>query len=129
MGQVAVTGAFATCTFGVAPAAITAIPVMVTVEKKPVVRATDIAPMANVGSFGMCTTQVNPAVAAATAAALGVPTPAPCVPNVAGPWTATSPTVTVGGVPVVTSSSMCMCAWTGVIRLGFAGSVQTTTPP
>ena len=57
------------------------------VEMMPAANITDFAPITNIASFSMCTTQSNPAVAAATTAALGVPTPAPCVPVIPAPWT------------------------------------------
>ncbi len=44
-------------------------------EGKPVATIQDIAPNANISSFGMCKSLANPQVASATAAALGVLTP------------------------------------------------------
>jgi hypothetical protein len=69
----------------------------------------------------MCMSQANPEVAAATAAAMGVLTPMPCVP-VTTPWSPGDPMVTIGpaGFPALDASSKCMCAWGGEI------TIQTT---
>jgi len=69
----------------------------------------------------------NPTVAAATAAALGVLTPMPCIP-VTMPWTPGSPTVMIGGMPALNNTSMCTCAWGGMIQIGFPGQVTTNVP-
>ena len=42
-------------------------------------------PLANIMTFGMCISPTNPAFVAATAAALGVPTPVPCIPATPAP--------------------------------------------
>ena len=52
---------------------------------------TDFVPMLNIPTFGMCMSPANPAVQAATTAAQGVFTPAPCVPATADPWGAAAP--------------------------------------
>ncbi len=87
----------------------------------PVASIMDYAPVVNIPTFGMCITQSNPAVAAATAAALGVPTPAPCVPATAAPWIPTAPTVMVGTFPALCQGSTCMCSYGGVIQITVPG--------
>jgi hypothetical protein len=101
---------------------------MVSAGGQPIATIMDYTPMANIPSFGMCTTQSNPAVAAATAAALGTPTPAPCAPVIAAPWAPGSSTLMVGNKPALTSSSSCMCLWGGKISITKAGQTDTTTP-
>jgi hypothetical protein len=81
----------------------------------------DFVPMENIMPFGMCTAETNPVVIAATAAALGVPTPAPCIPATTSPWVPGSPTVLVGGQPALTNTSKCMCTWLGVISITVPG--------
>ena len=85
------------CSFGMAPSTLTVLPIRrVMVEGRPVAAIADIAPMVNVAPFGMCTSLANPSVASATAAALGVLTPMPCVPALAGPWKPGAATTQVG---------------------------------
>jgi hypothetical protein len=74
----------------------------------------------------MCSSLANPTVAAATAAALGVLTPMPCVPVTPAPWVPGSPTVMIGGVPALNSTCKCMCTWAGVIQITVPGPVRTT---
>ncbi|WP_134766691.1 DUF4280 domain-containing protein [Nocardioides sp. 1609] len=123
----AVTGAMLACTFGVAPSTLNTLPAkLVMVEGRPVATIPDIAPGMNIAPFGMCTSLANPTVAGATAAALGVLTPMPCVPVVPGPWTPGAPKTLIGGVPALTAGSMCNCAWGGVISMTMSGAVRTT---
>ena len=115
-----VTGATCMCTMGTAPGQInpTNQP-SIHVGGKPVASIADAAPMTNITPFGMCTSMANPAVAAATAAALGVLTPQPCTPTPAGTWICPGK-VRVGGKPVLTNEGKIMCA--------FAGSISITNP-
>jgi len=58
---------------------------------------------------------------------MGVLTPMPCVP-VTMPWAPGSPTCLIGGMPALNNTSKCMCAWGGVIQIGFPGQVTTNVP-
>ncbi len=119
------TGAVLQCPFGLAPAPFSALPVpRVMISGRPAGVLTDMGPMVNIPSFGMCSNPANPSVAAATAAALGVLTPMPCVPVPAGPWLNPSAKVTAGGRPAVTDGSKLMCAWGGQISVQFSGQIN-----
>ncbi len=116
------------CSFGMAPGTLMVLPVnRVLAQNKPVANIQDQKPFVNIIPFGMCTSLANPAVAAATTAALGVLTPVPCAPIVVAPWTPGSPKVLVGNQPVLGPTSMCTCAWAGVITIGFPGQTSVVT--
>ncbi|WP_420114493.1 DUF4280 domain-containing protein [Pseudactinotalea sp.] len=119
-------GASAMCPFGAAPATLvgTSAPTVL-IEGKPAITMRDTIPLVNVPSFGMCSSPSNPSVVAATAAAMGVLTPMPCVP-VLGPWSNTTAQTTAGGAPVVTLGSVCTCAYGGVIQVVNPGQVRAT---
>jgi len=122
-----VTGAMLQCSFGVAPTTLNVLPMSrVTIEGRPAAAITDMAPMVNIPPFGMCSSAANPTVAAATAAAMGVLTPMPCVPAVAGPWIPNAPTTMIGGKPALVSGSTCVCSFGGVISITMPGAVRTT---
>lgn len=127
MGQAAVSGAMMMCTFGMAPAALNALPTSrVLVEGRPVADITSTATGVNIPPFGMCTSLANPTVAAATSAALGVLTPMPCVPVVPAPWAPGAPTTIVGGKPMLVAPSTATCAYGGVISLTNPGATTTS---
>ena len=116
------TGGVLCCTFGTAPAPFSALPApRVTAGGLPAGVLTDMAPAVNIPPFGLCSSPANPAVAAATAAALGALTPMPCLPVPAGPWLSPAPAVMIGGRPALTSGSRLVCAWGGQIGVRFAG--------
>lgn len=124
-----VMGAMLTCPFGVAPSTLVVLPTpKVMFEKKPVATIMDNKPIVNIPPFGMCMSLTNPAVAAATALALGVLTPMPCTPVIPAPWAPGSPTVLVGNVPALNATSMCTCAWGGVITISFGGATTEMIP-
>jgi hypothetical protein len=99
---------------------------LVLADGKPVGTISDSAGMANVGPFGMCMSLANPAVAAATAAALGVLTPQPCTPVPAGTWIPTQPKVLVKGQPVLCGDCKMMCAYAGTISMVMPGQFKVT---
>src|SRR5688572_33105549 len=101
MGKQVVNTAQLQCSMGTAPAALVVIPAAVTVENQPPATIPDMIPVSNIPTFGMCNATANPAVIAATSAALGVHTPAPCVPAPAAPWSPGSSKVTIGGKPAL----------------------------
>lgn len=110
-------GALLSCSFGV-----TTSPLMVTPENKtassaPLATTMDYVPMKNIMPFGMCNSMVNPQVAAATTAALGVLTPMPCIPNVVAPWAPGNPNVLIANKPLLNNSCKANCLWGGVIQI------------
>lgn len=118
-----------TCTFGVAPSML-----VVTPEKKvlsgmqPAATIMDFIPMKNILPFGMCITPSNPAVASATAAAMGVLTPMPCIPVVVSPWKVGATNVVIGGIPALDNISTNMCNWGGVIMVASPGQFTEMIP-
>jgi hypothetical protein len=110
-------GALIKCVFGDVPSPLMVLPMNRVVQTLPVANIMDMAPFLNILPFGTCKSILNPMVAAATAAALGVLTPMPCIPMPAGPWTPGNPKVLVGNMPVVDQTSLLMCAYGGVIQV------------
>ena len=118
-------GATSMCTMGTTPAPIKVTSqTKVLTEGKPAATIQDCAPMSNVGPYGMCTSLANPQVAAATAAALGVLTPQPCIPAPAGTWIPTKPKVLVDGKPCLTQDCKMMCAYAGSISITLPGQTK-----
>lgn len=130
MGQQVVTGAILQCSFGMTPSALMVIPMGLPVMVGGILGATimDFVPIANIPPFGMCSSLANPMVSAATAAALGVLTPMPCIPVTVAPWVPGSPTVLINNFPALNNSSKCFCSWGGVISINFAGQLTDQIP-
>ncbi len=126
MAEIVVTGATAMCTFGTTPGSLNATSqVSCIVDGKAAATIQD-AQSANLTPFGMCTSLANPQVAAATAAALGVLTPQPCMLVPAGTWIPVKPNVLMGGKPCLTSDSKLICGnGGGSISILFPGQVKT----
>lgn len=121
-------GALLKCSYGIAPAPLTVLPLnRVMAGKQPAATILDSKPMVNIMPFGMCNSATNPAVIAARAAALGAQVPGPCVPLVVAPWTPGSAKMMIGGVPALTSNSTCNCTWAGVISVTMAPAVTVST--
>lgn len=125
MPKLVVHGASLTCSCGTAPSSLAVLPIVVSeADAQPTATVDDFAPLLNIAPFGMCTTQANPQVAAATAAAMGTPTPQPCIPVTTAPWSPGSAVVTIDGRKALTDDSRCNCQWAGSISVTRAGSVQ-----
>jgi hypothetical protein len=122
-------GAMMQCSFGVAPSSLVVLPTnKVMTNMVPDANIMDHIPMTNIMPFGMCTSIANPTVAAATAAALGVLTPMPCIPATPAPWITGAPTVLLGNFPSLDNVSQLMCTWAGVITFIDAGEVTVEIP-
>jgi len=128
MGFQVCTGAMMQCSFGVAPSALTVLPTNCVMTGSPAATIMDHQPIVNVPPFGMCSSLANPMVAAATAAALGVLTPMPCVPMTTSPWIVGAPTVLIGNMPALNESSKLICNWGGVIQLTMPGQFTVQVP-
>lgn len=117
MGFCVCGGAAITCTFGMAPSVLNVLPAARVMSNMALATIMDNIPMVNIPPFGMCQSMANPMVAAATAAALGVLTPMPCIPVFLAPWAPGSPTVLIGGKPALNNSCKLMCAYGGTVSV------------
>jgi hypothetical protein len=119
-------GAMLQCSFGVAPSSLVVLPAnKVLAEGPPAANIMDHKPLVNIMPFGMCNSPANPMVAAATAAALGVLTPMPCIPATSAPWVPGAPTVLIAKMPALDNVSKCMGNWGGVISIANPGTTRT----
>jgi len=107
------------------PAKLSVLPVNKTqAENQAAATVDDYAPMVNIPTLGMCKTQSNPQVAAATSAAMGVLTPQPCIPVTTSAWSPGASKVTINGIKALTDDSKCSCTWGGSITIQDAGSTK-----
>ena len=118
-GKLVNSGSLLTCTQGTAPSTLLVVVLTTTAQGPPAANIMDCAPLTNIPTFGMCMSALNPTVAAATAAALGVLTPMPCIP-VTAPWAPGVPTVLVRNALALDAASKCTCA--------YGGQISITTP-
>lgn len=122
-------GAMMQCSFGMAPSSLVVLPTNMTyTDQVPDANIMDHVPMVNIMPFGMCTCLGNPAVAAATSAAMGALTPMPCIPNTPAPWVAGAPTVMLGNAPCLDNVSTLMCVWGGLIQFATPGEITVEVP-
>lgn len=128
MGQQVCMGAMLKCTFGLAPGTLMVLPQNLVMTGVPDANIMDNKPMMNILPFGMCQSMANPMVAAATAAALGVLVPMPCIPMTMAPWVPGAPTVLLGNMPALNNSSKLMCMWGGVIGINVPGQFTVAIP-
>lgn len=125
MANPAVQTALCTCTFGAAPAPLP-VASQQTVQAASQLAATimDNKPP----TFGLCSSLANPAVAAATAAALGALTPMPCTPVTPAPWVPGAPTVLVCGKPLLNNTSKLQCMYGGVVQITMTPAITVQAP-
>lgn len=130
MAELLTTGCMLTCTFGMLPSVLDVLPE----PGKPAIEGAlsaatilEMIPLENILPFEMCTSMENPEVAAATAAAMGVLTPMPCIPVVVDPWEPPSELLSYMGIPLATMQSKCLCAWGGEIAADTPAEVIVTT--
>jgi hypothetical protein len=123
--KLVVQGALLQCSQGMAPASFAvAVPHATEAGDIAAGNIDDYTPNANVPTFGMCQSPANPQVAAATAAALGVLTPQPCIPMLVAPWSPGSNSVTIRDRPALNDSCTCNCQWAGQVSVTNAGQTQ-----
>ena len=117
------------CTMGMAPSALVVLPLnRVMSGNQPAANIMDHKPMLNIMPFGMCRSPANPVVAAATAAAMGVLTPMPCIPATPAPWVPGAPTVLLANMPSLDNTCKLNCMWAGVISVVAPGQVTHMIP-
>jgi len=128
IGQLVCGGASLQCSFGAAPSIFISLPTNRVTTTLPYANILDNKPMVNILPFAMCSSIANPLVASATAAALGVLTPMPCIPVTVAPWAPGSPTVMIANMPALNNSSKCMCSYGGVISINTPGQFTVQIP-
>lgn len=128
MPQQVCMGATLQCSFGAAPSTLVVLPANRVLTQTPDANIMDNKPLVNIMPFGMCSSPSNPAVIAATAAALGVLTPMPCVPVIPAPWIPGAPTVLIANMPALDNTCKLMCAWAGLIQITNPGQTTVEIP-
>ncbi len=124
MGQIVTTGATLICSMGLGTSTLNVTSQQTTLsDGKPVATIGDAMAMTNIAPFGMCTSMANPQVAAATAAAMGVLTPQPCIPQTTGSWIPSQSKVLAGGKPCLTNDCKLACAYAGNISITMPGQL------
>ena len=117
------------CSMGMAPSALVVLPLnRVFSGNQPAANIMDHTPMLNILPFGMCRSPANPVVAAATAAAMGVLTPMPCIPATPAPWVPGAVTVLLGNQPSLDNTCKLNCMWAGVIQVVAPGQATHMIP-
>jgi hypothetical protein len=114
MAVLVANGAQIACDMGTLPSVLTVTPGpphAAAAPAPPVLLATisDMMPLTNIKSFGMCSAPTNPAVIAAHG-------PAPCVPATGTPWTPPQPAA-LAALATFDQTATCLCKWAGTITV------------
>jgi hypothetical protein len=122
-------GAMMQCSFGIVPSSLVVLPINRTYTNQvPDANIMDHVSLVNIMPFGMCSSLMNPTVAAATSAAMGALTPMPCIPNTPAPWAPGALTVLLGNAPTLDNVSQLVCAWGGLIQFVTPGEFTVEVP-
>lgn len=121
-------GAVMKCSMGAAPSSLMPTPKPIMTSNMVAANIMDHAPLVNILPFGVCKSLANPVVAGATAAAMGVLTPMPCIPATPAPWIPGAPTVLLANFPALDDTCKLMCIWGGVIEFSNAGQATHQIP-
>lgn len=106
------------CSFGTAPGTLQVLPTArVNLRGMPMATIMDFKPMVNITPCGMCQSLANPTVASATAAAMGVLTPMPCIPNTTTPWMPGKTDLLANNQPALLDNCKLTCMWAGIIQI------------
>lgn len=106
------------CSFGTAPGTIRVLPIRnVSVDGAAMANIMDNKPMMNITPCGMCRSLINPVVASATSAAMGVLTPMPCFPSTIFPWMKGKMNLLINNQPALMDNCKLICMWGGIIRI------------
>jgi hypothetical protein len=128
MPQQTCMGASMMCTFGAAPSTLVPTPKPIMTSHMVAANIMDHIPIMNIPPFGVCNCPNNPMVMAATAAAMGVLTPMPCIPATPAPWAPGAATVMLNQFPALDNISTLNCIWGGVITFSNAGQTSHMIP-
>jgi hypothetical protein len=115
MPSLVCTGATLQCSYGAVPATFAASGTQ-TSAGSPVGVVTDVE-VANVLSFGICSSPANPAKSPVN--------PPPCTPLLV-PWSPGSAQVTIDEVSALDDSSQCTCVYLGVVMVSTAGQTAVS---
>ena len=124
---VVVSGAMSACSMGAAPASLMFLPSPMVSGGTQMGTIANMTPFLNILPFGVCSSLANPAVAGATAAAMGALTPMPCTPMPAGPWSPGSATAVLAGIPLLTAPCLLNCSFAGAVTISFAAQVACSS--
>ena len=122
-------GATLACNFGATSSSMVVQPMnKVNTNNVPAANIMDHKSMSNIMPFGVCSSIANPTVAAATASAMGVLIPMPCIPKTPSPWVTGSPTVILANHPALNNTSTLKCDWGGEIKIVNPGQITHQIP-
>lgn len=120
--------AICSCTFGIAPCIVNVTSQFETFATLTSATIMDFIELVDIPTFTLCESELNPEVIAATAAAMGVLVPMPCIPVIVSPWLPGSDDIIIEAFPALNDESVTMCAWGGVIEIDEPGQFTVEIP-